>query len=327
MSFEITDAKREACPLLIGIVGASFSGKTKSALRLATGIIRVTKKPIVVIDTESKRSTHYAGEFPFKVIHFKAPFSPLRCLEVIEKAYNYGAGCIVFDNMAHEHVGEGGVLWQSEQLLAQYGEDEGARNRNLARSFIKPKRERSKMINGIVQLGGGCPMIFCFRAHEKLDFKKKENNQPRDMGWQPETTSPLMYEMTQQFLLTPGCEGVPILTSSIPDEKRIIKSPSQFQGWFTAGQALSEDIGERFAKWAAGDATTTPVDPPTSPQETPQYRDDADLVCDAIDASDSLERVAEIFAAFNKIKAQYSPANRDRITEAKNKAKKELNDA
>jgi hypothetical protein len=76
------------------------------------------------------------------------------------------------------------------------------------------------------------------------------------MGWQPETTSPLMYEMTQQFLLTPGCEGVPILTSSIPDEKRIIKSPSQFQGWFKDGEQLSEDIGERFALWAQGDIKT-----------------------------------------------------------------------
>lgn len=250
MSFEIEDAKRTACPLLIGLVGASFSGKTVSALRLASGIVRVTKKPIVFIDTESRRSTHYADRFQFKAMHFTPPFGALRYLEAIKKAVDYGAGCIIVDSMTHEHSGEGGMLWQSDQLLERYGDDEMARNRNLARSFIKPKRERSKLVNGIVQLGATCPIIFCFRAAEKLDFKHKVNNQPRDMGWQPETTSPLMYEMTQQFLLTPGCEGVPILTSSIPDEKRIIKSPSQFQGWFRDGEQLSEDIGERFAKWA-----------------------------------------------------------------------------
>jgi hypothetical protein len=252
MSFEIEDATRDACPLLIGLVGASFSGKTVSALRLASGIMRVTKKPIVFIDTESKRSTHYADRFKFKAMHFKPPFSATRYLEAIQAAAAYGAGCIIIDSMTHEHSGEGGMLWQSDQLLEKY-ETERERNANLARSFIKPKRERARLINGIVQLGAACPIIFCFRAHEKLDFKHKVNNQPRDMGWQPETTSPLMYEMTQQFLLTPGCEGVPILTSSIPDEKRIIKSPSQFQGWFRDGEQLSEDIGERFALWARGD--------------------------------------------------------------------------
>jgi len=256
MSFEIEDATRTACPLLIGLVGASFSGKTVSALRLASGIVRVTKKPIVFIDTESKRSTHYADKFKFKAMHFAPPFSAPRYLEAIQAAAAYGAGCIIVDSMTHEHSGEGGMLWQSDQLLERY-ESERDRNANLARSFIKPKRERARLINGIVQLGAACPIIFCFRAHEKLDFKHKVNNQPRDMGWQPETTSPLMYEMTQQFLLTPGCEGVPILTSSIPDEKRIIKSPSQFHGWFKDGEQLSEDIGERFALWARGDVKAT----------------------------------------------------------------------
>lgn len=262
MSFEIEDATRDACPLLIGLVGASFSGKTVSALRLASGIVRVTKKPIVFIDTESKRSTHYADRFKFKAMHFNPPFSAPRYLEAIQAAAAYGAGCIIIDSMTHEHSGEGGMLWQSDQLLEKY-ETERERNANLARSFIKPKRERARLINGIVQLGAACPIIFCFRAHEKLDFKHKVNNQPRDMGWQPETTSPLMYEMTQQFLLTPGCEGVPILTSCIPDEKRIIKSPSQFQGWFRDGEQLSEDIGERFALWARGDVKATDTAPPS----------------------------------------------------------------
>ena len=273
MSFEIEDAKRTACPLLIGLVGASFSGKTVSALRLASGIVRVTKKPIVFIDTESRRSTHYADRFQFKAMHFAPPFGALRYLEAIKKAVDYGAGCIIVDSMTHEHSGEGGLLWQSEQVLEKYSERD--RNKHLARSFIKPKRERVKLVNGIVQLGYTCPFIFCFRAHEKLDFSKKRRvtpgaygantveyeEGPREMGWQPETTSPLIYEMTQQFLLTPGSEGVPILTSSIPDEKRIIKSPSQFQGWFRDGEQLSEDIGERFALWARGDVKTTDTPP------------------------------------------------------------------
>ena len=48
-NFEFTDAKRDDTSLLIGISGASGSGKTMSALRLATGLAQ--GEPIYFIDT------------------------------------------------------------------------------------------------------------------------------------------------------------------------------------------------------------------------------------------------------------------------------------
>ena len=48
-------AKRSQVPLIVGITGSSFSGKTVSALRLATGMQRVYGGEIGMDDTESRR--------------------------------------------------------------------------------------------------------------------------------------------------------------------------------------------------------------------------------------------------------------------------------
>src|SRR5262245_61922329 len=58
--FDAKDAERDQVPLWVALVGPSSSGKTKSALRLAEGMQRITGGDIHVVDTESKRAKHYA---------------------------------------------------------------------------------------------------------------------------------------------------------------------------------------------------------------------------------------------------------------------------
>ena len=72
---------------MVGLMGASGSGKTFSALRIATGIQRVTGGEVCVIDTESRRSLHYADDFRFMHMQFDARLGPLRYLEAIKAAY------------------------------------------------------------------------------------------------------------------------------------------------------------------------------------------------------------------------------------------------
>src|SRR6185503_15959759 len=97
-SFEDRPATREKTPLLLGLVGPSASGKTYSALRLATGIQRVCGGEIFMIDTEARRGLHYADKFKFRHIAFGAAFSPLDYLEAIEHCTKKGAGVIVVDS-------------------------------------------------------------------------------------------------------------------------------------------------------------------------------------------------------------------------------------
>ena len=96
-------------PILIGLVGPSGSGKTYSALRLATGIQSVVGGDIFVIDTEARRSLHYADKFNFRFLQFDPPFGPLDYLAAIRHCVSKGAKTIVVDSMSHEHEGKGGV--------------------------------------------------------------------------------------------------------------------------------------------------------------------------------------------------------------------------
>jgi len=249
--FEDVAATRGSTPLLLGITGPSFSGKTYSALRLAVGIQRVVGGDIHVIDTENRRATHYADKFKFRHIDFQPPFGPLDYLAALEHAIAHGAGVVVVDTATHEHSGPGGVMDQSEKFLnAKCGDDWKKREKLFMLSLARPKAERKRLNAYIARMPVSA--IFCYRAYEKI--KPVAGGEPIKLGWQPETTSTLPYEMTQRFLLGPSSDGVPTINPETKAERLQIKNPEQFRGWVKS-EPLSEDLGERMARWSAGDAS------------------------------------------------------------------------
>jgi hypothetical protein len=252
--FEDKPATRERVPTLIGLTGVSSSGKTFSALRLATGIQRAVGGEIFVIDTEARRATHYADRFSFRHVNFEPPFGPLDYLAAIEHCVSRGAKVLVIDSMSHEHNGDGGVMDQVDAFLdAKAGDDFAKRQRFGMLAHIKPKAARKKLNRRILQLGINA--VFCYRAADKIKpaAKGAKDRDPVRLGWQPETTSPLVYEMTARFLLGPGCEGRPILNPETDAERNAIKNPIQFHDLLREGAQLSEDLGERIARWGLGD--------------------------------------------------------------------------
>lgn len=247
--FEDLPAKREATPLLVGMTGPSGSGKTFSALRLATGIQRVSGGDIYGIDTEARRMLHYADQFKFRHLEFKAPFSPMDYLAAIEHCYSKGGKIIIIDSASHEHEGPGGVLemHESEQdrLAAAW---KTTRDKTNLAAWQKPKAERRRLINTILQMPVN--FIFCFRAKDKI--KPDKSGKPQPLGWMPIAGEEFVYEMTVNVLLYPACGGVPVWSPGESGEKAMIKLPRQFVDIFEEQQALSEDIGESLARWAAG---------------------------------------------------------------------------
>src|SRR5215470_11276783 len=107
MTFTFTPAVRQQVGLLIALAGASGSGKTYSALRLAKGISPSGK--IFFIDTEARRGLHYASQFQFMHADMRPPFSPERFVEGIRAAEEAGAEVVVLDSFSHEYDGEGGI--------------------------------------------------------------------------------------------------------------------------------------------------------------------------------------------------------------------------
>lgn len=256
--FEDKPAVRAAVPLLFGIAGASGCGKTYSALRLATGMQRVTGGDIFYLDTESRRALWYADLFKFRHVDFQAPYSPLDYLRAIEHCQKQGAKIIVSDSMSHEHEGPGGVLeWHEAELERMGGGD-----KNNMRAWVKPKQARRRLLNSIVQLGVNA--IFCFRAKDKIEMPKQGSGKKEfaQLGWVPIAGPEFVFEMTAQALQYPNSDGVPTWDPTLPGEKMMVKLPAQFRDLFLKqekGKPLREEAGEAMARWAAGD-TAKPED-------------------------------------------------------------------
>ncbi len=253
--FEDKPAAREMTPLLIGLTGASSSGKTYSALRLATGIQRVAGGEIGFIDTEARRALHYADKFKFQHLQFGAPFSPLDYLAAIEHFAAKGVKTIVIDSASHEHEGPGGVLEMHEsemQRLAALWRVPADKAKMSA--WQKPKAERRRLLNAVLQMP--INFVFCFRAKEKMDLR---GDKPKMLGWMPIAGEEFVFEMTVNCLLYPGSDGVPTWHSQEMGERGIIKLPGQFREMFKPDDPLSEDTGEAMARWAAGSVTPAPA--------------------------------------------------------------------
>lgn len=259
-TFSDSPAVRTAVPILVGLVGPSGSGKTYSALRIATGIQRITGGEIFFIDTEARRALHYAEQFKFRHVQFDQPFGSLDYMAAIEHCVAKGAKVIVIDSLSHEHEGPGGVLEahdvETDRLSKQWNT---SRDKVQMTAWAKPKAERRRLISTILQLG--INVVLCFRAKEKL--KVIPGKAPMPLGWMPIAGEEFVFEMTVNMLLLPGSGGVPTWQPEEPGERAMIKLPEQFKAIFAERRPLDEKTGEALAKWAAGSAGVVKESPTT----------------------------------------------------------------
>ncbi len=257
MSFTFRPATRENVGLLIGLAGSSGSGKTYTAMRLASGMMG-DAKPFVVIDTEAGRAKHYADQFRFDHGDLRPPFEPRAYADAIAAADAAGYPVIVVDSCSHEHAGEGGILDMQEAEFARLG----GRDAVKMLSWVKPKGEHRRMVSRLLQIRAH--LILCFRAEEKIEMvrgkdggmevRKKQTLTGLD-GWVPICEKTLPYELTASFLLMASRPGVPLP----------IKLQEQHRAVFSLDQPITEDSGRRLAEWARGGTTNDVPAPTTTP--------------------------------------------------------------
>lgn len=249
MTVTFRPARRENVPLLLSVAGGTGSGKTFSALRLASGLAH--GKRFAVIDTENGRSRHYADQFEFDVADLGAPFRPAAYQDAIVAAETAGYPVIVVDSMSHEHAGDGGLLdMQNDELDRMAGDDQRRREAMKMAAWIKPKMEHKHLVTRLLQLRAH--VILCFRAEEKIEIVKEAGRtvvRPKHTltgadGWVPVAEKNLPYEMTLSVLLTGDRPGVP----------KPIKVPEQLRSMMPFDEPLSEEVGRHLGEWAAGAA-------------------------------------------------------------------------
>jgi hypothetical protein len=243
MTISFRPAVRENVPWMIGLSGGTGSGKTYSALLLASGMSG--GKPFAVIDTENGRARHYADMFRFDTADLEPPFRPERYAEAIIAADEAGYPVIVVDSMTHEYVGDGGILdWQDEEFHRM-----GARESVKFSSWIAPKQGHKRMVTALLQRKAH--IIMCFRAEEKIEIVKDERGKTQVVpkrslvgldGWVPITEKTLPYELTMSLLLLAQEAGVP----------KPIKLQEQHRPLVPLDRPLTADVGAALAEWAKG---------------------------------------------------------------------------
>jgi ABC-type oligopeptide transport system ATPase subunit len=246
-------------PLMLGMVGPSGSGKTYSALRVATGIQKVSGGDIFVVDTEQRRSLHYASQFRFKHVDFQPPYGSLDYLEALRYCKKQGAGVLIVDSCSHEHTGPGGLLEQHEaEVDRMAGNDYAKRDRVSIGAWAKPKAGQRKLITAITtELA--MPVIFCFRAKTgtKPAPKGASDRSPIEMGYSTIGDDAWLFEMAVNFLFLPSSDGVPTWQSNFPGERMAIKCPAQHRWLYDIKGPVNEDVGRRLAEWARGSGVVT----------------------------------------------------------------------
>jgi hypothetical protein len=251
---EFKPAVREAVGLWVQLIGGSGSGKTYSALRLASGI--AGDRPFAFIDTENRRGLHYADQFNFHHADLRAPFRPEAYLEAVKAADAAGYPVIVIDSMSHEWAGDGGVLdWHEEVLDKRAGDDWKKREALKMAAWIEPKMSHKRLVSGLLQ--AKAHLIICFRAEPKIEMVKENGKtviQEKHSltglnGWCPVSEKNLPFEATSSFMLMPDKPGIPLP----------IKLQEQHKQIFPEGQLIDETAGHRLSEWAAGSVDELPT--------------------------------------------------------------------
>lgn len=296
--FVFRPAKRSNQPLIVGIAGSSGSGKTFSALRLATGL--AAGKPIAMIDTENGRGLHYADQFQFLHAGLLGPFRPQRYLDAISaaEALDPRPAVIVVDSFSHVWDGPGGCLDWHEEVLDEMVErskspapDWQKRDANNMRAWATVKRENKLLVQKL--LFTRAHLILCLRAEQKVTIARDERGrhtvEPKQgvagfKGWIPICEKRLPYELTASFLMVAEQPGVPLP----------IKLEEQHRSFIPTDRPMDEEAGARLGRWAAGDEFQPPP---------PAMADTAACLW-ASTAIDAAETVAEIAETLKRAKAE-----------------------
>lgn len=240
-------AERKKAKLKLALTGPSGAGKTKSALRLATGM----GGKIAFIDTENGSASMYADEFDFEVMDMAPPFTTEKYIAAIEAAEKAGFETIVIDSLTHAWAGEGGLLEQKALL-------DSRPNSNHWTNWGPIDKKDNALKNAF--LHSTCHIITTMRS--KMEYSQTEANGKKKIekvGLAPIQRDGLSYEFSIVFDIAMDHNA-----EASKDRTGL------FDGLIFK---ITEETGEKLATWLnSGKELAAPevkVEP-TKPVETPK---------------------------------------------------------
>lgn len=269
-----SEGVRDDTSLIIGIAGASGSGKTVTALLMAVGL--ANGAPIAFIDTEGGRARHYfptpsdkrsqddlLNEFLFRVSYkdMKPPYTPDAIWNAIDEAITgVGARVVVIDSASDEWEGVGGLHDMHCEEMARLAkkpydamQDWELNKFNFPAWAVPKSLHNTRLMKNLRQVRAH--VIFCFRAKEvtkpievEIDGRKKTTVQ--NVGWKAICEQKMLYDLTISFMVTPDAPGVPLMR----DGKFYGKLNPPYAQFFKPDRQVSIQTARQLQTWARGDA-------------------------------------------------------------------------
>jgi hypothetical protein len=220
---ELRKSNRKQARIRVALQGPSGSGKTYSALLMAYGLCKDWNK-IAVIDTENSSADLYAHLGAYNVLELKAPFSPERYIEAIDKCENAGMDVIILDSLSHEWEAEGGILDIHGRMVG---------NSFTNWALVSPRH------NALVQsmLKSGKHIIATLRSKQDYVLSEKNGKSvPEKVGMKSVTRDGMDYEFTI------------VMELDVNHNARCTKDRTQL---FKAGTPfiIDESTGKKITDW------------------------------------------------------------------------------
>lgn len=294
-TFEIHRATKHRAKLRLGMSGPAGSGKTYSALLIASGL----GGRIGMIDTEHGSGDLYADLLPegYDVLPLTPPYTPARYIEAIHALEESGVSTIIVDSLTHAWSGEGGSLDRQGKIADKSG--------NSWQAWRKITPEHNALVEALLQ--SPCHIIATMRAKTEYVQEKDERTGKqlvRKIGLAPIMREGIEYEFTIFLELDMHH------TAFVGKDRT-----SLFDGEiFKPGT----ETGRRLLEWLNSGEE--------SPEKQPALADEqkAELM-HAIDSAESLEELFDAFSAAYRAATALSDAQAlSELTEAKDRRKAAL---
>lgn len=225
-------ATRQKAKMRLGVSGPSGTGKTYSALKIASGMTSLDK--VAVIDTENGSADLYAHLGPYSVLPITAPYEPEKYIAAIKECERAGMEVIIIDSITHEWNGKGGCLEIHE------AEVQKMRIPNSFTAWAKVTPRHQAFIDAILQ--ASVHIITTVRSKTDYVLTEKNGKQiPQKVGLSAVTRDGFEYELTLSLDL-----DIDHKASASKDRTGL------FMG--SPGFIPSEETGKKILQWCESGA-------------------------------------------------------------------------
>lgn len=234
-------AKKEQVWLKVLMSGASGSGKSYSALRMATGIAKECGSRIAYIGTEGTRDKYYASNFDYDLLSLDEPFSIEKYVEAIDEAIEAGYKVLIIDSLTHEW------LWLNDLHDKMPG--------NSFQNWGKLKPKHREFMDKILM----CPIHVIATSRSRDEWVLEENDkgrkEPRKVGMGAQQDKNITYEYTVSLVIDQNTH----IAHADKDNTKL------FDGRY---DIITEKDGKALYEWANDGDTPAPVKEPKKYEET-----------------------------------------------------------